>query len=281
MRCVIAVLSLALICAFAGTEGASASEQTPAQTHRNLNNSPGAFASARKVAEEHALQFFVTPAEVLKSVKEGHLIGLPKDKHFIFTGSFPYALPEIMEFVEARAVLQERVCGKKLIVTSLVRAKVKQPKNAAPNSLHRTGMAIDFHIPEDKCGLNLLEGDLKDFEKHNILHAWKATDPAHYHVAYNLSVELPDEVVNEIPLEEEPPPPPTVVVVKTLSLGETLEPYISSASERLNDFLETTRKLVPRNSVEWSKLALLLFIIGCSIKLLRNLTSLRSDPDPR
>ncbi|HUO87109.1 MAG TPA: DUF5715 family protein, partial [Thermoanaerobaculia bacterium] len=99
-----------------------------------------------------------------------------------WTVSQPYARPEIKLFVERLADQYRRACGQKLVVTSLVRPKKRQPANSSPLSVHPTGMAMDLRVSEVRACRSWLETALINLERRGVLEAAREKRPPHYHV---------------------------------------------------------------------------------------------------
>jgi uncharacterized protein DUF5715 len=136
------------------------------------------------VAVEHNYTFLKTPAQVREYVAEGRLEELPGDANYMLNKvSFPYARREVRLFVERIAADYRAATGGALVVTSLTRPDLLQPRNAHQLSVHPAGMAVDFRVPEDAASRQWLEQTLLSMEKDGLVDATRERHPPHYHVA--------------------------------------------------------------------------------------------------
>jgi hypothetical protein len=134
-------------------------------------------------AQEQSLDFMATPAEVYRALAAGSLevLSFSDDLALEKTG-FPFVLPGTRRFTDSLATAYHAACGERLIVTSGVRPIDEQPRNASPQSVHPTGMAVDFRKPRDKC-LAWLRSSLVKLENEGVIEATEERFPAHFHVA--------------------------------------------------------------------------------------------------
>jgi hypothetical protein len=129
------------------------------------------------------LQFYSTSKGVYESVRDGELklisitMDLTLDKV-----SYPFALPRTLDVLNVFAKKYHDACGERLVVTSAARPRTEQPRNASPQSVHPTGMAVDFRKPAGNC-LTYLRGELLALEKIGIVEATEERHPVHFHVA--------------------------------------------------------------------------------------------------
>jgi uncharacterized protein DUF5715 len=136
------------------------------------------------VAVEHHYTFLKTPAQVREYVAEGRLEELPGNANYMLNKvSFPYARREVRLFVDRVAADYRAATGGALVVTSLTRPDLLQPRNAHELSVHPAGMAVDFRIPEDAASRQWLEKALLSMEKDGLVDATRERHPPHYHVA--------------------------------------------------------------------------------------------------
>ncbi len=150
----------------------------------SLRGSRASLDLQNRIAQEHALPYLKTPAEVEECVVQGDLIPLEGDDHYTLHGvSFPYARPAVRTFVQRLAVQYHDACGEPLVVTSLTRPRSSQPRNASPRSVHPTGMALDLRRPARRTCRSWLEGVLLALERRGVLEATTELRPPHYHVA--------------------------------------------------------------------------------------------------
>lgn len=136
------------------------------------------------VAVEHQYTFLKTPAQVREYVAKGRLEEVLGNADYLLNKvSFPYARREVRLFVERIAADYRATTGGMLVVTSLTRPDLLQPRNAHQLSVHPAGMAVDFRVPEDTAGRQWLEKTLVSMEKEGLVDATRERHPPHYHVA--------------------------------------------------------------------------------------------------
>jgi hypothetical protein len=137
-------------------------------------------------AVDRDLRFLRTRTGARDAVGAGRLIPLPVSGpyvHYRVVGArYPYALPATNDFVRELAAAYRNGCGERLVVTSALRPKTEQPRNASPKSVHPTGMAVDFRKPTGKC-LTWLRGALLAYERAGVIEAIEERRPPHFHVA--------------------------------------------------------------------------------------------------
>jgi hypothetical protein len=149
-----------------------------------LGGSVASMKQQHQVAVQLRYTFLRTPAEVREYVAKGRLEALEGNADYaLFDVSFPYARAEVRMFVERLAADYRAAMGKQLVVTSLTRPEALQPRNAHQLSVHPTGMAVDFRIPDDAASRRWLEGTLISMEKRGLLDVTRERRPPHYHVA--------------------------------------------------------------------------------------------------
>ncbi len=150
----------------------------------SLRGSPASMSRQHDVAVEEELTFHRTPAAVLAEVRAGTLRTLPGNSDYrIANVSFAYAVPEVRMLVERLAAQYHAACGEPLVVTSLTRPKVKQPRNAHVLSVHPAGMAVDLRISKKAACRSWLESTLLSLESAGVLDVTRERRPPHYHVA--------------------------------------------------------------------------------------------------
>src|SRR6266566_111642 len=117
------------------------------------------------------LEFFTTPEDIYKAVAAGRLKlisftdDVALDKTF-----YPFVLPRALDFITKLGAQYHASCGDRLTVTSGTRPTDKQPRNASPESVHPTGMAVDFHKPPEPC-LTWLRQALLALEAEHVMEA--------------------------------------------------------------------------------------------------------------
>jgi len=128
--------------------------------------------------------FLSTPSQVKEFVAKGRLEPLVGNADYVLSKvSFPFARAEVRMFVERLAADYRAATGGRLVVTSLTRPEALQPRNAHELSVHPTGMAVDFRIPDDAANRRWLEQTLLAMEKDGLLDVTRERRPPHYHVA--------------------------------------------------------------------------------------------------
>lgn len=136
------------------------------------------------IALDEELTFYKTPGAVLAEVSAGTLTPLEGNEDYrIANVSFAYAVPEVRMLVERLAAQYRSACGEQLVVTSLTRPKVRQPRNAHVLSVHPAGMAVDLRISERASCRSWLESTLLELEGKQVLDVTRERTPPHYHVA--------------------------------------------------------------------------------------------------
>jgi len=155
--------------------------QVQAQT---LKGSRSSMERQYQVAVQNGYGFAQTAKLVDQFVGAGDLVLVTKNRFFdLHDVSFPYARPPVKNFIEQISAQYFANCGEKLTVTSLTRPINKQPQNAASDSVHPTGMAVDLRIPQvGKCRA-WLERTLLSLESADVLDVTRERRPPHYHVA--------------------------------------------------------------------------------------------------
>ena len=165
-----AVLLLSAVPAFAG-----AASLTP--THAGLlRQSFG--------ARDAGFTYLQNAGDVHDYVRKGLLVTLRgNDDYYIHPDvRFTAARPEVKAFVERLAKQYRGACDEKLVVTSLVRPRDRQPWNSDPLSVHPTGMAVDLRISASSACRHWLEKTLLDLEGDGLIEAARERVVPHYHV---------------------------------------------------------------------------------------------------
>ncbi|MCB1664827.1 MAG: LysM peptidoglycan-binding domain-containing protein [Pseudomonadales bacterium] len=151
---------------------------------QTLKGSRGSMERQYQVAVQNGYGFAKTASLVKDYVSQGELIQVRETRFMeLHDVSFPYARPPVKEFIDKISAQYFAYCGEKLTVTSLTRPIDKQPNNAASDSVHPTGMAVDLRIPPlGKCR-TWLERTLLSMESSDVLDVTRERRPPHYHVA--------------------------------------------------------------------------------------------------
>jgi LysM repeat protein len=134
-------------------------------------------------AVSNDLDFFRTSKSLYESVKDKELVLLPITMDLTLDDvSYPFVLPRTRDVVNVFAKNYRAACGERLVVTSAARPRSEQPRNASPQSVHPTGMAVDFRKPSGTC-LTFLRAELVRLERQGVLEATEEKHPVHFHVA--------------------------------------------------------------------------------------------------
>jgi len=136
-------------------------------------------------AARHGFTFARTSDDVQSLIDSGALVPVIGSQYFeVKEGvTFPYARPEVRDFLVNLAPHYYEACGEPLVVTSLTRARNRQPRNASKRSVHPTGMAMDLRRSWDRRCRRWIEMTLLTMEVNSILDAMLESRPPHYHVA--------------------------------------------------------------------------------------------------
>lgn len=170
-------LTAALLTACLATLATQAGAQT-------LTGSRSSMERQYQVAVSHGYVFAKTSSTVNKLVEQGDLLKVQPSRHFeLHNVSFPYAKAPVKLFIEQLSSQYFTACGEKLTVTSLTRPLDRQPGNAADDSVHPTGMAVDLRIPPAGKCRSWLERTLLSLESAEVLDVTRERHPPHYHVA--------------------------------------------------------------------------------------------------
>ena len=147
----------------------------------------GSLSSMRhqhEVAVKEEYSFLRTPREVGKLATAGRLVPVEESSDLALSKvSYPFARPEVRDFVEHFAARYRDSTGGRLVVTSLTRPASSQPRNAHKLSVHPAGMAVDLRVPANASARQFLERSLLAMEKAGVLDVTRERNPAHYHIA--------------------------------------------------------------------------------------------------
>jgi hypothetical protein len=129
------------------------------------------------------LEFFKTSKNIYQAVDSGDLVPIEVTADlFLDKVKYPFVLPKTRALVSGFAERYHVACGEPLVVTSAVRPRSEQPRNASPKSVHPTGMAVDFRRPAGVC-LTFMRKELLAMEKQGLLEATEERHPVHFHIA--------------------------------------------------------------------------------------------------
>lgn len=136
-------------------------------------------------ASLHGFTFARTSEDVQKLIDSGALVPIRGNRHFTIKEgvTFPYARPEVRHFLTNLGRHYYEACGEQMVVTSLTRARNRQPRNASKRSVHPTGMAMDLRRSWGRGCRSWMEMALLTLEVNGILDAMLESKPPHYHVA--------------------------------------------------------------------------------------------------
>jgi LysM repeat protein len=135
-------------------------------------------------ARDAGFSFLANDQEVHAAVRKGLLVAMRgnEDYHVHADMRHTAARPEVKVFVERLARQYRAACGERLVVTSLVRPRSRQPWNSDPLSVHPTGMALDLRISAASACRRWLEDALVDLESRGVVEAARERVVPHYHV---------------------------------------------------------------------------------------------------
>ncbi|MYA66470.1 MAG: LysM peptidoglycan-binding domain-containing protein [Gammaproteobacteria bacterium] len=136
------------------------------------------------IAVQDGFVFVASAGEIPGLVESGKLLRVVENRNMILHDvSNPYARPAVKLLLDRLSAQYRRACGEKLTVTSLLRPQNRQPANAASNSVHPAGMAVDLRIPDRGRCRSWLEQTLLSLEGSGVLDVTRERWPPHYHVA--------------------------------------------------------------------------------------------------
>ena len=149
-----------------------------------LSGSPSSMVRQHDIAVQEDYSFLRTPTDVRKLATAGKLVPIVDNANLTLSKvSYPFARPEVREFVEHFAARYRDSTGARLVVTSLTRPSNAQPSNAHKLSVHPAGMAVDLRIPADAAARAFVERSLLEMERAGVLDVTRERSPAHYHIA--------------------------------------------------------------------------------------------------
>lgn len=144
---------------------------------------PGLLRQVR-AARDHGFAYAQNDSDVREMLDRGALVRITGDSNLVVKWGVgqPYARPEVKLFLDRLSAQYRGACGKRLVVTSLVRPKSRQPRNSSTLSVHPTGMAMDLRVSEYASCRNWLERALLGLESRGLVEAARERYPPHYHV---------------------------------------------------------------------------------------------------
>jgi hypothetical protein len=149
-----------------------------------LSGSPSSMVHQHEIAVKEDYSFLRTATEVRKLATAGALVPIVESANLALSKvSYPFARPEVLDFVKHFAQRYRDSTGARLVVTSLTRPSSAQPRNAHKLSVHPAGMAVDLRVPADPSARRFIERSLLEMEKAGVLDVTRERSPAHYHIA--------------------------------------------------------------------------------------------------
>jgi hypothetical protein len=149
-----------------------------------LHGSMASMQRQHEVAVMSRFGFMETPADVQQHIESGDLVQVPGGADYSLSNvSFPYAVAEVLLFIERLSAEYHAATGEQLVVTSLTRPLSLQPANAHDLSVHPAGMAVDLRVPSRASARTWLQNALLDLERVAVLDVTREHTPPHYHVA--------------------------------------------------------------------------------------------------
>jgi hypothetical protein len=150
----------------------------------SLTGSHSSMVHQHAIAEKLDYTFSRTPAQLKALVADSALHPVLPNADFTLSGvSYPFARPEVGQFIARLAAEYHAATGTKLVVTSLARPISLQPKNASPLSVHPAGMAVDLRVPASDKDRTWLQNTLLALENRGVLDVTREHIPSHFHVA--------------------------------------------------------------------------------------------------
>jgi hypothetical protein len=127
--------------------------------------------------------FLRTEKEVDAFVEDGLLVRVRTTRYVKLVGvGHPYARPAVALFINRLAVQYHEACGEQMVLTSIVRTKNNQPRNASRRSVHPTGMAFDLRIPRTPRCRSSLIANLRLLHGRGVAIVTRENHPPHLHV---------------------------------------------------------------------------------------------------
>ena len=170
--------------AVAATTIASALSAPRAEAQGSLQPTRAGLVRQSLAARAENFSYLQNDEQVHHFVRRGLLVPLRSTADYYIHQDLRHAVarPEVKLFVERLASQYRSACGERLVVTSLLRPKNRQPRNSHPLSVHPTGMAIDLRVSNVAKCRSWLESTLVELEGRRVLEAARERRPPHYHV---------------------------------------------------------------------------------------------------
>lgn len=150
----------------------------------SLQPTHGALVRQARSARDAGLTYVDKDDQVHDLVRRGLLVAIRGNADYYIHPDVRHsaARPEVKVFVERLAHQYRAACDERLVVTSLVRPRSRQPWNSDPLSVHPTGMAVDLRISSSSACRRWLESVLLDLEDEGLIEAARERVVPHYHV---------------------------------------------------------------------------------------------------
>ena len=150
----------------------------------SLNPSRSALMRQVRAAQAHGAYYARNEADLRTMLLSGELVRVEDSRSLALKRSirYPYARPEVKLFLERLSQQYQSACGRKLVVTSLVRPKNHQPRNSSALSVHPTGMAMDLRRSSYRACRSWLQRVLLSLENRGLVEAAREHYPPHFHV---------------------------------------------------------------------------------------------------
>jgi LysM repeat protein len=246
-----------LITAIVGLHLTASATGLYAQT---LRGSSVAMQRQNDVAQQLDYSFLQTSAAVRRFVEAGLLQRVSENANLDLVGvSHPYARPAVKLFIERLAGQYKAACGQKLVVTSLTRPVLEQPRNASDLSVHPAGMAVDLRVSTRTSCRRWLEQTLLSLERQGVLEATREKRPPHYHVAL-----FPTRYTNYVAQLDGP------AAVRTVAASSTRATPVSAKTAAADD---TQMYKVNRGDSLWS----IARRLGTTVDTLKEMNNLRNS----
>ena len=222
------------------------------------------------------LAFLRTSKSLYESVRDGELVLISITMDMTLDKvSYPFVLPRTRDVLNVFAKKYRAACGERLVVTSAARPRTEQPRNASPQSVHPTGMAIDFRKPTGDC-LTYMRGELLALEKLGILEATEERHPVHFHVAVlqRGSFAPATAVATATPAPATPAQPTAAVAAVTDSAGGTVELSPKPATKVADKPISKTRTYTVKKG---DNLSVIAKRFGLTVSRLKSLNGLKTS----
>ena len=232
-------------------------------------------------AVRNDLEFYSTSKGVYESVRDKELVLISVTMDLTLEKvRYPFVLPRTLDVLNMFAKKYREACGERLVVTSAARPRREQPRNASPQSVHPTGMAVDFRRPTGEC-LTYMRGQLLALEKLGILEATEERHPVHFHVAvlqrgsFAPATSVASATATQAPATPSEPAP--AAVVATDSASGTVELPTKSAEPAAKSAEKAPGKARTYVVRKGDNLSVIAKRFGLTVSRLKSLNGLKSS----